>query len=447
MPACQPRTKPSSGPWKCSWWRPPRRGRAAGVLVPVEQVVDDAGAVARSSRSAASKTGRACGTTSSSPGPLGRRPRASVGRGRSARLTPGGGRPRGGSYAVPRASPGLARLTRLPSRRAAARYDCRTHLTSHSRIVVRDAPSLVRQSEARRSRQPRPDCSSPAPAAGPHRRPVHQPARRLLDGLPRRAPRRELGAGPPRPRSRLDVLRRRDDPVAHRRRPPRRCAGATGRRCSSASSGARSPSSSSPRPRPRGVLAGAVLLGLAYEIVEPPTAGPRQRPRARHDRAFAYSALNASLAVSRRARRARRGSGVRPRPALALRRRRRHVPRVRGSRRPAASPARPASPRRPPTHRDDRRGASSRRRRTTDAALDTARARWVTPSPTGACAPSSPSGPSPRPVTMVVVFGVPLLVEQRGLSRPSRRGGSSPPAPRRASRARGSRGRAAPPHR
>ena len=47
-----------------------------------------------------------------------------------------------------------------------------------------------------------------------------------------------------------------------------------------------------------GALVGAVLLGLAYEIVEPPTQALVTDLVPEHDRAFAYSALNASLAVA-----------------------------------------------------------------------------------------------------------------------------------------------------
>ena len=47
-----------------------------------------------------------------------------------------------------------------------------------------------------------------------------------------------------------------------------------------------------------GTLIGAVLLGLAYEIVEPPTQALVTDLVPERDRAFAYSALNASLAVA-----------------------------------------------------------------------------------------------------------------------------------------------------
>src|SRR6476646_10826698 len=45
-------------------------------------------------------------------------------------------------------------------------------------------------------------------------------------------------------------------------------------------------------------LVGAVLLGLAYEVVEPPVQAVVSDLVPEHSRAFAYSALNASLAVA-----------------------------------------------------------------------------------------------------------------------------------------------------
>src|SRR6476619_4766700 len=45
-------------------------------------------------------------------------------------------------------------------------------------------------------------------------------------------------------------------------------------------------------------LMGAVLLGLAYEIVEPPTQALVSDLVPEHSRSFAYSALNSSLAVA-----------------------------------------------------------------------------------------------------------------------------------------------------
>ncbi|WP_020141709.1 MFS transporter [Terracoccus sp. 273MFTsu3.1] len=148
-------------------------------------------------------------------------------------------------------------------------------------------------------------------------------------------------------------------------------------------------------------LLGAVLLGLAYEVVEPPTQALVSDLVPEHSRAFAYSALNASLAVAGvlagLVAAAVSGLGLRwlfvvdAATCLAC----------------AAVVA----------HRIPRStGASSPPREATDVGVTPARARWVAALTDRRLRPVVAFGTVAATVTMVVVFGVPLLVEQRGLS-------------------------------
>jgi len=179
-------------------------------------------------------------------------------------------------------------------------------------------------------------------------------------------------------------------------------------------------------------LVGAVLLGLAYEIVEPPTQALVSDLVPEHSRAFAYSVLNASLSVAGVLAGvvAATVSGLGLRwlfvvdaatclacAALVAHR----IPR-------ATTPetrTKPTTPTKPttthPLDQDDRRGRTSPRHDvaadvTADARSTAARARWVTALTDRRLRPVVASGTVAATVTMVVVFGVPLLVEQRGLS-------------------------------
>ncbi|KRF42615.1 hypothetical protein ASH01_17525 [Terrabacter sp. Soil811] len=170
-------------------------------------------------------------------------------------------------------------------------------------------------------------------------------------------------------------------------------------------------------------LVGAVLLGLAYEIVEPPTQALVSDLVPEQSRAFAYSALNASLAVAGilagLVAAAVSGLGLRwlfvvdaatclACAALVAHR----IP----------SPATPATGR--PLD-EDGRGAGTHPRPHPPRATDRqptaprstpARARWVAALTDRRLRPVVAFGTVAATVTMVVVFGVPLLVEQRGLS-------------------------------
>ncbi|WP_256793068.1 MFS transporter [Terrabacter sp. Ter38] len=148
-------------------------------------------------------------------------------------------------------------------------------------------------------------------------------------------------------------------------------------------------------------LLGAVLLGLAYEVVEPPTQALVSDLVPEHSRAFAYSALNASLAVAGvlagLVAAAVSGLGLRwlfvvdAATCLAC----------------AALVA----------HRIPSRAVTSRSRgEASDVGAAPARARWVAALTDRRLRPVLAFGTVAAMVTMVVVFGVPLLVEQRGLS-------------------------------
>jgi predicted MFS family arabinose efflux permease len=163
-----------------------------------------------------------------------------------------------------------------------------------------------------------------------------------------------------------------------------------------------------------------VLLGLAYEVVEPPTQALVSDLVPEDARAFAYSALNASLAVAGvlagLVAAAVSGAGLRwlfvvdaatclACAALVARSIPRSIPRAtvpvenrpdgQDSRR-VGTPPRP-SPR--PRHR----------------VSPVARARWAAALRDRRLRPVVAFGTVAATVTMVVVLGVPLLVEQRGL--------------------------------
>ncbi len=155
-------------------------------------------------------------------------------------------------------------------------------------------------------------------------------------------------------------------------------------------------------PTVTGVLVGAVLLGLAYEIVEPPTQALVSDLVPEPDRAFAYSALNASLAVAGvlagLVAAAVSGFGLRwlfvvdavtclaCAALVAL-----CIPRT-ATRVTTVTPV------------------------TTDVRATPARTRWVGALTDRRLRSLVGFGTVVATVTMVVVFGVPLLVEQRGLA-------------------------------
>jgi MFS family permease len=150
-------------------------------------------------------------------------------------------------------------------------------------------------------------------------------------------------------------------------------------------------------------LVGAVLLGLAYEIVEPPTQALVSDLVPARDRAFAYSALNASLAVAGvlagLVAAAVSGFGLRwlfvvdavtclAAALLVL------------TRIPAGTA-----------------GADATRRTDGSSANPTSSlARWVGALTDPRLRPVVAFGTVVATVTMLVVLGVPLLVEQRGLA-------------------------------
>jgi MFS family permease len=163
-------------------------------------------------------------------------------------------------------------------------------------------------------------------------------------------------------------------------------------------------------------LLGAVLLGLAYEVVEPPTQALVSDLVPEDARAFAYSALNASLAVAGvlagLVAAAVSGAGLRwlfvvdaatclACAALVAR----SIPRA----------TVPVENR--PDGQDSRRVGTLPRHDVTAGAHSTpARARWVAALTDRRLRPVVAFGTVAATVTMVVVFGFPLLVEQRGLS-------------------------------
>lgn len=152
-----------------------------------------------------------------------------------------------------------------------------------------------------------------------------------------------------------------------------------------------------------GALVGAVLLGLAYEIVEPPTQALVTDLVPERDRAFAYSALNASLAVAGilagLVAAAVSGLGLRwlfvvdaaTCLACAL---------LVATRIPTAPPE---------------RGCTLDRTEGRAPGPTSSRARWVGALTDRRLRPVVAFGTVIATVTMVVVLGVPLLVEQRGL--------------------------------
>ena len=153
-----------------------------------------------------------------------------------------------------------------------------------------------------------------------------------------------------------------------------------------------------------GALVGAVLLGLAYEIVEPPTQALVTDLVPERDRAFAYSALNASLAVAGilagLVAAAVSGLGLRwlfvvdaaTCLACAL---------LVATRIPTAPPE---------------RGSALDRTEGRAAGRASSRARWIGALTDRRLRPVVAFGTVVATVTMVVVLGVPLLVEQRGLA-------------------------------
>lgn len=169
-------------------------------------------------------------------------------------------------------------------------------------------------------------------------------------------------------------------------------------------------------------LAGAVLLGLAYEVVEPPTQALVSDLVPEQSRAFAYSALNASLAVAGilagLVAAAVSGLGLRwlfvvdAATCLACAALVAH--RIPGPAAPAAEHPLDEAVRRAGTHPDHAARATDP---SPPAPRSTpARARWVGALTDRRLRPVVAFGTVAATVTMVVVFGVPLLVEQRGLS-------------------------------
>lgn len=151
------------------------------------------------------------------------------------------------------------------------------------------------------------------------------------------------------------------------------------------------------------VLVGAVLLGLAYEIVEPPTQALVSDLVPAPDRAFAYSALGASLAVAGvlagLVAAAVSGFGLRwlfvvdavtclAAALLVVTRIPAETAGAHATRRTDGSPVNPTS----------------------------SRARWVGALMDPRLRPVVAFGTVVATVTMLVVLGVPLLVEQRGLA-------------------------------
>ncbi|GAA2470448.1 MFS transporter [Terrabacter carboxydivorans] len=165
------------------------------------------------------------------------------------------------------------------------------------------------------------------------------------------------------------------------------------------------------------VLVGAILLGLAYEIVEPPTQALVSNLVPAPDRAFAYSALNASLAVAGvlagLVAAAVSGFGLRwlfvvdavTCLAAAL---------LVATRIPAGTAGADATRRagHSPAHPDP----SPRLVGNPPAAAGSSRARWVGALTDPRLRPVVAFGTVVATVTMLVVLGVPLLVEQRGLA-------------------------------
>lgn len=170
-------------------------------------------------------------------------------------------------------------------------------------------------------------------------------------------------------------------------------------------------------------LAGAVLLGLAYEIVEPPTQALVSDLVPADDRSFAYSALNASLAVAGvlagLVAAAVSGFGLRwlfvVDAATCLACAVLVAGAVPASRRPPALGPLDQEEAADPVgnctldEKDDRvpgsrRGSDSPAQRWVGALTDRRLVRVVA------------LGTVAATVTMVVVFGVPLLVEQRGMA-------------------------------
>ncbi|KRF38139.1 MFS transporter [Terrabacter sp. Soil810] len=160
-------------------------------------------------------------------------------------------------------------------------------------------------------------------------------------------------------------------------------------------------------------LLGAVLLGLAYEVVEPPTQALVSDLVPEDARAFAYSALNASLAVAGvlagLVAAALSGAGLRwlfvvdaatclACAALVARR----------------IPHATFSVENRPVNEDSRRVGTSPRPR--HRITPVARARWAAALQDRRLRPVVAFGTVAATVTMVVVLGVPLLVEQRGLA-------------------------------
>lgn len=162
-------------------------------------------------------------------------------------------------------------------------------------------------------------------------------------------------------------------------------------------------------------LLGAVLLGLAYEVVEPPTQALVSDLVPEDARPFAYSALNASLAVAGvlagLVAAAVSGAGLRwlfvvdaanclACAALVARR----------------IPHATFSVENRPVDEDSRRVGTSPRQRPRHRITPVARARWAAALQDRRLRPVVAFGTVAATVTMVVVLGVPLLVEQRGLA-------------------------------
>ena len=182
-------------------------------------------------------------------------------------------------------------------------------------------------------------------------------------------------------------------------------------------------------------LVGAVLLGLAYEVVEPPTQALVSDLVPERARAFAYSALNASLAVAGilagLVAAAVSGFGLRWLFVIdaatclacallvgkwALDENEAVGKGALDEKGGATSSRVPISPHAPASRVPSSRHAPARRVPSSAREPVRARQRWTAALADSRLHPVIAFGTVVATVTMVVVFGVPLLVEQRGLT-------------------------------
>ena len=182
-------------------------------------------------------------------------------------------------------------------------------------------------------------------------------------------------------------------------------------------------------------LVGAVLLGLAYEVVEPPTQALVSDLVPERARAFAYSALNASLAVAGilagLVAAAVSGFGLRWLFVIdaatclacallvgkwALDENEAVGKGALDEKGGATSSRVPISPHAPASRVPSSRHAPARRVPSSAREPVRARQRWTAALADPRLHPVIAFGTVVATVTMVVVFGVPLLVEQRGLT-------------------------------